>query len=313
MPLFHVGAKYWQLATHMAGMPIYLHRRFDAHAAVETIERERITITHLAPTMLQAILDLPDLRARDLSSLHTISYGAAPMAEPLLRRAVEALGPIFVQRYGSTEAAAVTSLEKTDHVIGGTPDQARLLVSAGQPNVMTEIKIVRADGTECAPGEAGELLIHNPDLVMQGYWRNPEATAEAMRDGWFYTGDVGTIDERGYLTIVDRIKDMIISGGENIYPKEVEDALVQHPAVAGAAVIGVPDEKWGESVLAFVARNEGQDVEESELIEFCRSRVASYKKPSRIEFVDSLPHLASGKIDKVKLREPYWAGKERRV
>ena len=313
MPLFHVGAKYWQLAVHMAGVPLYLHRRFDAGAVVETIERERITITHLAPTMLQAILDLPDLARRDLSSLHTISYGAAPMAEPLLRRAIEALGPIFIQRYGSTEAAAVTSLEKIDHVLDGTPEQARLLVSAGQPNVMTELKIIRADGTECAPGEAGELLIHNPDLVMQGYWRNAEATAEAMRDGWFYTGDVGTLDTRGYLTIVDRIKDMIISGGENIYPREVEDALLQHLAVENAAVIGIPDDKWGESVLAFIVRSDGEEVSDSELIEYCQTRIASYKKPSRIEFIDALPYLASGKVDKVKLREPYWEGRERQV
>ena len=313
MPLFHVGAKYWQLAVQMAGASLHLHRRFDPQAAVEAIERERITITHFAPTMLQAILDLPDLSRRDLSSLHTISYGAAPMAEPLLRRAMEALGPIFVQRYGSTEAAAVTSLEKSDHVVDGTPTQARLLVSAGQPNLMTEIKIVRADGSECPPGEAGELLIKNPELVMQGYWRNEEATAEAMRDGWFHTGDVGTIDARGYLTIVDRIKDMIISGGENIYPREVEDALMRHAAVENAAVIGIPDDKWGEAVLAFVVRSDGQYIGESELIAHCRTRIASYKKPSRIEFIDALPHLASGKIDKVKLREPFWAGRARRI
>lgn len=313
MPLFHVGAKYWQLAVQMAAATLHLHRRFDAEAVVRAIEHERITITHFAPTMLQAILDLPDLSRRDLSSLHTISYGAAPMAEPLLRRAMETLGPIFVQRYGSTEAAAVTSLEKVDHVLDGTPEQSRLLISAGQPNLMTELKIVRTDGTECEPDEAGELLIHNPDLVMQGYWRNAEATAEAFRDGWFYTGDVGTLDECGYLTILDRIKDMIISGGENIYPREVEEALIGHVAVENAAVIGIPNDKWGETVLAFVVASDGQEVGETELIEYCRTRIASYKKPSRIEFIDALPYLASGKVDKVKLREPYWIGRERRV
>ncbi len=313
MPLFHVGAKYWQLAVQMAGARLYLHRRFDPQAVVEAIERERITITHFAPTMLQAILDLPDLARRDLTSLHTVSYGASPIPEPLLRRALEALGPIFVQRYGSTEAAAVTSLEKSDHVIDGTPEQARLLVSAGQPNLMTEIKIVRADGSDCAPGEAGELLIKNPDLVMQGYWRNEEATAEAMQGGWFHTGDVGTLDARGYLAIVDRIKDMIISGGENIYPREVEDALMHHGAVDNAAVIGVPDDTWGEAVLAFVVRRVGAEAGEAELIEHCRARIASYKKPSRIEFVRALPYLASGKVDKVRLREPYWAGRARRI
>jgi acyl-CoA synthetase (AMP-forming)/AMP-acid ligase II len=178
---------------------------------------------------------------------------------------------------------------------------------------MTELRIVRADGAECAPGEAGELLIKNPDLVMQGYWRNQAATAAAMQGGWFHTGDVGTLDARGYLTIVDRIKDMIISGGENIYPREVEDALVRHPAVENVAVIGVPDEKWGESVLAFVVRRDGSETGEAELIEHCRARIASYKKPSRIEFLDALPYLASGKVDKVSLREPYWAGRARRI
>ena len=313
MPLHHVGAKYWQLAVHMAGAGLYLHRRFDARPVVETIERERITITHLAPTMLQAILDLPDLARHDLTSLQPVSYGAAPMSEPLLRRALDAMGPIFVQRYGATETAAVSSLEKADHVVDGTPEQSRLLMSAGQPNLMTELRIVRADGSECAPGEAGELLIKNPDLVMQGYWRNEEATAATMRDGWFHTGDVGTLDERGYLTIVDRIKDMIISGGENIYPREVEDALVHHPTVENVAVIGIPDDKWGESVLAFVIRSDGTETSEAELIEYCRTRIASYKKPSGVQFLDELPYLASGKVDKVRLREPYWAGRARRI
>ena len=313
MPLFHVGAKYWQLAVQMAAATLHLHRRFDAGTVVEAIERERITIAHFAPTMLQAILDFPDLSRRDLSSLHTITYGAAPMAEPLLRRAIETLGPIFVQRYGSTETAAVTSLEKCDHVLDGTPEQTRLLISAGQPNLMTQLKIVRTDGTECAPEEAGELLIHNPDLVMQGYWRNAEATAEAMRDGWFHTGDVGTLNECGYLTILDRIKDMIISGGENIYSREVEEALISHVAVENAAVIGVPSDKWGEAVLAFVVASDNLNVGGTELIEYCRTRIASYKKPSRIEFVNALPYLASGKVDKVKLREPYWIGRKRRV
>jgi acyl-CoA synthetase (AMP-forming)/AMP-acid ligase II len=269
----------------MAGASVHLHRRFDPHEAVKAIERERLTITHLAPTMLRAILDLPDLARRDLTSLRTISYGAAPMTEPLLRRGLEALGPIFVQRYGSTEAAAVTSLEKADHVLDGTPEQTRLLVSAGQPNVMTELRIVRADGSECAPGEAGELLIKNPDLVMQGYWRNAEANAAAMRDGWFHTGDVGTLDERDYLTIVDRIKDMIISGGENIYPREVEDALMGHEAVDEAAVIGIPDDKWGEAVLAFVVRGAaaeiGDQAGEAELIEYCRTQAVGHSRRRR--------------------------------
>ena len=225
--------------------------------------------------------------------------------EPLLRRAIETLGPIFIQRYGSTETAAVTSLEKCDHVLDGTPEQTRLLISAGQPNLMTELKIVRTDGTECAPEEAGELLIQNPDLVMQGYWRNTEATAEAMQDGWFHTGDVGTLDECGYLTILDRIKDMIISGGENIYPREVEEALIGHVAVENAAVIGIPDDQWGEAVKAFVVLKPATTATANELVEFCRERLAGYKQPRSVDFIEALPRNPSGKVLKRDLRNQY--------
>ena len=313
MPLFHVGAKYQQLAYHLTGARVYLHRRFDAEAVVEAIERDRITVAHFAPTMLQAVLDLPDLARRDLTSLRTISYGAAPMPVPLLRRSLDAFGPVLVQRYGATESAAVSFLDKHHHMPDGTPEQVRLLASAGQANVMTELKIIRDDGGECASGEPGELLISNPELVMQGYWRDPEATREVMRDGWYHSGDIGTLDENEFLTIIDRKKEMIISGGENISPREVEEALVHHEAVESASVIGVPDDKWGETVLAFVVLNKGAKASGEALIEFCRTRIAGYKKPSAIEFRDSLPLLASGKVDKVRLKEPYWVGRGRRL
>ena len=313
MPLFHVGAKYQQLAHHLAGATIHVHRRFDAADAVDTIERERITITHLAPTMLQAILDLPGIAGRDLSSLHTISYGAAPMPVPLLRRALSVFGPVFVERYGATESAAVTALMKHQHVPDGTAQEVARLTSAGQPNLKTGIRTVREDGSDCAPGEPGELLIRNPDLVMQGYWRNPEATRAAFSDGWFRSGDVATIDEENFLTIIDRKTEMIISGGENIYPSEVEEALARHPAVAEAAVIGVPDDKWGETVLAFVVTGDGVEIGADDLIAHCRTLIASYKKPSRIAFLTALPRVASGKIDKPALRAPYWQDRDRKV
>lgn len=313
MPLFHVGAKYLQLAHHLAGATIFVQRRFDAQAAVETIERERITRTHFAPTMLQAVLELPDIDVRDLSSLRMITYGTAPMSVPLLRRALEKFGPVFQQRYGSTEAAAVTALFAHQHVLDGSPEEVARLASAGQANLMTDVRVVRDDGQDCAPGEPGELLIRNPDLIMQGYWRNLEATREVLKDGWFASGDVATIDEERFVTIVDRKNDMIISGGENIYPREVEEAIAHHPDVSDVSVIGVPDQRWGETVMAFVVHRAGRLLNSEDIIAHCRSRIASYKKPTRVEFRESLPRMPSGKIDKRKLREPYWQDQQRQV
>jgi len=313
MPLFHVGAKYLQLAHHLAGATIHVHRRFDARAAVTTIEQERITRTHFAPTMLQSVLELPDIDDHDLSSLRMITYGTAPMSVPLLRRALEKFGPVFQQRYGSTEAAAVTALLAHQHMLDGSPEEVRRLASAGQPNLMTDVRVVKDNGEDCAPGEPGELLIRNPDLIMQGYWKNPAATQEVLKNGWFASGDVATLDEERFVYIVDRKNEMIISGGENIYPREVEEAIAHHPDVLDVAVIGVPDEKWGETVMAFVVQREGRTSKSVDMIEHCRNRIASYKKPKRVEFCESLPRMPSGKIDKRKLRQPYWKGQDRQV
>jgi acyl-CoA synthetase (AMP-forming)/AMP-acid ligase II len=313
MPLFHIGARFFQLAHHMAGAAVHLMRRFDAAAAVAAIERERITTLHLAPTMIRAVLDLPDLDRHDLSSLRTLSYGAAAMPVALLRRALDRFGPILMQRYGSTESAAVSYLDKHHHKPDGTAAEMARLASAGQPGVMAELRVVRADGSDCDIGEAGVVMVRNPKLVMQGYWRNPDATRAVLRDGWYDMGDIGYFDADGFLFIVDRKTEMIISGGENIYPREVEEAILHHPAVADAAVIGIPDDRWGEAVLAFVVLRDGATAEEAEIIEFCRTRIASYKKPRRIEFRDSLPRASTGKIDKIRLREPYWQGRDQRV
>jgi acyl-CoA synthetase (AMP-forming)/AMP-acid ligase II len=313
MPLFHIGGRFFQIAHHMAGATIHLPRRFDAAAVADTIERERITTLHLAPTMVQALLDVPGLDQRDISSLRTLSYGASAMPVALLRRALARFGPILIQRYGSTEAAVVSALDKHQHVPDGTPEQVARLASAGQAGAMAEICVRHADGSECAPGESGSIWVRNPDLVMQGYWRNPDATAAVLRDGWYEMGDVGYLDAEGFLFIVDRKTEMIVSGGENIYPREVEEALMHHPAVMDTAVIGIPDEKWGESVLAFVVLRDGMSAGEDEIVAFCRTRIASYKKPRRVEFRDRLPRASTGKIDKIALREPYWKGRDRRV
>jgi acyl-CoA synthetase (AMP-forming)/AMP-acid ligase II len=242
-----------------------------------------------------------------------IGYGAAAMPVALLRRALDRFGPILMQRYGSTEAAVVSYLDTHHHVLDGAAHEVARLASAGKPGPMSEIKVVRGDGSECDVGESGLVMVRNPKLVMQGYWRNEAATREVLRDGWFEMGDVGYLDAAGFVFIVDRKTEMIISGGENIYPREIEEAVMHHPAVADTAVIGVPDEHWGESVLAFVAVRDGETVDEAELIAFCGDRIAGYKKPRRVEFRDELPRNSAGKIDKVSLRKPFWEGRDRQV
>jgi acyl-CoA synthetase (AMP-forming)/AMP-acid ligase II len=313
MPLYHVGAKCQQLGFHYRGATVVLQRAFDPRAVLETIQSEGITVTLLAPVMIQALLEVPDLRRYDLSSLRTLYYSAAPMPTALLRRAIDVFGPIFAQFYGMTESGPMgTTLHKHQHLLDGRPEEVRRLASAGQPFPSCEVRIVDDNGRDCPIGEPGEVLLRN-DTLMQGYWNNSVATEQTIRDGWLHTGDVGVLDDEDYLFIVDRKKDMIVSGGENIYPREVEEALYQHTAVAEAAVIGVPDERWGEAVKAFVVLKPGRSADPGELIEHCRTLVASYKKPKSVDFVASLPRLPNGKINKVELREPYWEGSERRV
>ena len=312
-PLFHAGGKWMQLGHHFRGCTVYLQRQFDAGVLLETIERERITATLLPATMLRAVLDHPDFAWRDLSSLRTLYYAAGPTPVPLLRRALAAFGPILIQYYGGTEAGGVgTAMLKHHHAHDDPAVLARRLASAGQPKPLARVRIVREDGTDCDVDEPGEIIVHS-DAHMQGYWNNPAATAETLRDGWIYTGDIGTRDRDYFIYVIDRKKEMIISGGANIYAREVEDALHCHPAVLEAAVIGVPDEKWGEAVHAVVAKQPGATVTANDLIEHCRSLIASYKKPSGVTFVADLPKQENGKIDKLALRAPFWAGRERRV
>jgi acyl-CoA synthetase (AMP-forming)/AMP-acid ligase II len=312
MPLFHVGARIESLSFLLLGGTLVLHRTFDAVAALETIARERITAIHCAPIMIQRILDVPNRAAFDTSSLQHVRYASAPMPVPLLRRALAAFGPIFAQVYGMTECLGGTTLKPHEHVVDGSELDIRRLASAGRPYLSTDLRIVHMDGREAVPGETGEILLRSP-ATMAGYWNNHAASVEALRGGWFHTQDLGYVDDDGFLFIIDRKKDMIISGGENIYSWEVEEALRHHPAVAEAAVIAVPDREWGEAVKACVVVRDGMTVSEGELIAHCRARIASYKKPRSIDFVQELPRLFNGKVNKKALREPYWAGRERRV
>ena len=303
-PLFHIGARSLASGQQWRGGTIVLHRSFDAQEVIRTIERERITAIHLVPTMVQALLDAPNIGQHDLSSLQMLMYAAAPMPVPLLKRALQVFGPIMYNGFGQTEINLMSVLHPHQHLLEGSPEQTARLGSVGQPHPRCEIRIVDDEGRECAAGVAGEITARS-ETAMVGYWNNSTATADTVRDGWVHTGDVGYLDDQGYLFLVDRKKDMIITGGENVYSREVEDTLLAHAAVADVAVIGVPDEKWGEAVTAIVVLRPGQHALEQELIAHCKTRIASYKCPRTVELVDALPRLPTGKLNKVELRKQY--------
>ena len=315
MPLFHVGAKIEWLALQYMGGAACVLPAFDPLEVFAAIERERLTMAHFAPVMVKTLVEHERRSDFDLSSLTRVHYGSAPVAEANLRTAVAAFGPIFTQVYGMTEHLSTSMLLPYQQRLDGSAADLQRLRSAGQPYPGIELKIVDAELKPVAEGDVGAIgeVAVRSDFMMSGYWNNPEATAVAVRDGWLLTGDVGRIDADGFLYIVDRKKDMVISGGENIYCREVEDALVLHPDVMDAAVIGVPDAKWGEAVKAFVIVRDGMSVSEEELIAHTRTYIASYKRPRSIEFVAALPRLPHGKPDKKALRAPYWSDRQRGI
>jgi acyl-CoA synthetase (AMP-forming)/AMP-acid ligase II len=288
-------------------------KSFDPGLIFKTIQEYRITNMFAAPTMVKLMVDSPAVDRYDHSSLKCLNYGGGPMLVEDLKQAMEKLGPCLVQLFGQGESPmTITYLPHGDHVLYGTPEQMKRLASAGIARTDVEVKIFDPEDNELPAGEMGEIVTRS-DLVMKGYWRNPEATAETLRNGWLHTGDLGYKDEKGYLFIMDRSKDMIISGGENIYPREIEEVIIQHPAVREVAVIGVPDPKWGEAIKAVVALVPGESATESELIAFCKDHIASYKKPKSVDFVDQLPKSNYGKVLKRELRAKFWEKKERRV
>lgn len=300
MPMFHIGAKAIALAQQWVGGTVHLHRTYDPAAIMADIETHRITATHMAPTLIQGLLDAPDIGSKDLSSLRTILYSAAPMPPSLLDRALSAFGPIFQQMYGQTEGIG-TLLPVSAHTLSDDPKARERLYSVGHAFIGCEVSIRDDKGRSLAAGDIGEICIRGP-VMMQGYWNNTAASLQALREGWLHTGDMGRMDEDGYVHLADRKKDMIVSGGENIYSREVEDALASHPNVSAVAVVGRPDEKWGESVVAVVVLKSGASVSAEDLIVHCRSQIAGYKRPRQIVFVENLPTLASGKVNKVALR-----------
>jgi acyl-CoA synthetase (AMP-forming)/AMP-acid ligase II len=313
MPLYHIGGRIQSAAHQLIGCTIVLHRAFRPPEFLASLRENRVTTTLLAPTMLADMLDAGGFDRASLPQIHTINYSAAPMPEQLLRRGIAAFGPIFVQLYGMTETGAPgTVLHAYQHVLDGPEALVRRLRSAGQPMIGCDVRVVRDDGSDAAPGEPGEIVIGS-DTVMAGYWNNHVATAATLRGGYVHTGDIGERDADGFIYVVDRLKDMIVSGGENIYSREVENALMSHPAVLEAAVVGGPDPRWGETVVAFVVKRAGATVLVEEIVEHCRVTIAPYKRPRDVRFVDALPKLPNGKVEKFKLRAPLWAGRERAV
>jgi acyl-CoA synthetase (AMP-forming)/AMP-acid ligase II len=292
---------------------ILFPRHFEPTNVFETIERYRVTNIFLAPTMIKLLVDAPEIEKYDLSSLRHIVYGGGPMYVDDLKIALGRLGPLFVQIYAQGETPMTgTYLRREDHVTHGSEEQESRLMSAGVARTGVEVRILDAEDGEGARGELGEIVVRGPS-VMKGYWRQPDATADTLRNGWLHTGDVGYMDSSGYVFILDRKKDMIISGGANIYPREIEEVIQQHPAVKEVAVVGVPDELWGESVRAVVALHDGYSVTEHDIVSECLGHLASYKKPTSVEFVPELPKNANGKILKRELRDRYWLARDRKV
>ncbi len=309
--------------THAGGvllLPVLLRRGvclildgYDPRSFLEQTQREKVTASLFVPTMLYMLLDYPNLADYDASSLRTILYGAAPIAPERLKQAITHFGPIFSQFYGQTEAPMIlAALPKEEHIVADPEREQQILSSCGRPTLTTQIKLVDAQGNPAPVGEVGEIVARCT-FMMDGYYKDPEKTAATIQDGWLYTGDLARQDEEGFLYIVDRAKDMIISGGFNVYPREVEDVLFEHPAVKQAAVIGIPHEKWGEAVLAIVVLHAGQTATAAELIEFVRERKGSLVAPKEVEFWDSIPLTNLGKVDKKKIRQPYWQQQARQV
>jgi long-chain acyl-CoA synthetase len=313
-PMFHLADVGSVFALTMVGARHVFIPMFNPVHVLEAIQNEKVTCTILVPTMVNAVLNHPDADTYDLSSLKRLVYGASPMPLEVLKKGLQKWGQIFAQGYGMTETAPLlTSLDIWEHIVDGTPEQVRRLNSVGKEALGVEVRVVNAEGDDVQPGEIGEIIARGPN-VMSGYWRMPEATAAAIVDGWMYTGDLATVDEENYIYIVDRSKDMIISGGENVYSVEVENALYTHAAVLECAVIGIPHSKWGEAVHAVVVCKPGMSVSEEELLAHARAQIAGYKVPRSVEFqLEALPKSGAGKILKRDLREKYWTGKSKHV
>jgi fatty-acyl-CoA synthase len=315
-PLFHLADAWATWAVTWVGGTHVLVREFDAKVVLEAIEKEKVTLTNLIPTMLNLMVNHPDVGKYDYRSLRVLLSGGAPIAPEVVRKIVETFKCDYIQTYGMTETSPYLTLSILKEHLDQLPyeDRLRFKSKTGREFVGVELKVVNDRGGEVEKDEkeVGEIIVKG-DIVTNGYWKLPEETAKSIKDGWLYTGDMAVMDEEGYVTIVDRKKDMILTGGENVYSTEVENILYMHPAILECAVIGVPDEKWGEAVKGIVVLKPGQKATVQEIIQFCKDRVAHYKAPKSIDFMDALPRTGSGKIHKKGLRDSYWKGYEKKV
>jgi acyl-CoA synthetase (AMP-forming)/AMP-acid ligase II len=309
MPIFHIGGSGWGVMGLYHGAKGVIAREFDPTKVLDFFEQSGITKLFMVPAAMQFVVRQPRAREVDFSRLKYMLYGASPIPAALLKECIDVFGCGFVQMYGMTETTGtIVALPPEDHVEG-----LERMRSAGKAMPGVELAILDGDGNRLPPGEVGEIATRSGSN-MAGYWNLPEATAKTLgSDGWLRTGDAGYMDKDGYLYIHDRIKDMIISGGENIYPAEVESAICDHPDVAEVAVVGVPDDKWGEAVKAIVVMKPGRKATPTDIIGFTRERIAGFKTPKSVDFIEALPRNASGKILRRHLRDPFWAGKDRQV
>lgn len=309
IPAFHIGGLWWAMTGLGVGACNVVMESFVGHELLALIERQRVTKVCMVPAMIQVALLEPRIAQTDFSSLGHVVYGGAPIPRALLERAMAVFGCDFAQIYGLTETGnTAVCLRPADH----RESSGDRLRAAGRPYPGVQLRCIDASGRELPPRAVGEICIRSP-ANMVGYWKRPDANATSLIDGWIHTGDAGYVDEDGYLFIQDRLKDMIIYAGENIYPAEIENVLCAHPAVLEAAVIGVPDERWGELVRAFIVKRPGHEVTPRQLLVHARRDLAEFKLPKVFEFVDSLPRTPSGKLKKAELREPFWRGRERNV
>ncbi len=308
-PLFHLADAWATWAITWVGGTHVLVNEFDPPAVLAAIEREKVTLTNLIPTMLNALVNHPGVNDYDYRCLRVLLSGGAPIAPEVVRRIVETFRCDYIQTYGMTETSPYLTLSiLKGHLLDKSPEEQLCIKSkTGREFIAVELKVVTDDGRQVKRDEkeVGEIIVRG-DTVTPGYWKLPEETARSIKNGWLYTGDMAVMDEEGYVTIVDRRKDMIVTGGENVYSTEVEHTLYLHPAVLECAVVGVPDEKWGEAVRAIVVLKPARDVTAEELIRFCKERIARYKAPKAIDFISVLPKTGSGKIEKKKLRDAYW-------
>ena len=311
-PMFHIaGDTMVRSILYMGGCNIIL-KTFDPAATLQLIQGHKATHISIVPTHLVAMLALPDVKKYDVSSLKFIWYGGSPMPVEVMKNGLATFGTIFGQGYGQSESGpAICHLPKEDHNVLGTTEEKKL-ASVGQPDIGVQVRIVDDKGKDVSPGELGEIIVRSKHNMLE-YWKKPKDTSNTIIDGWLHTGDIGRYDEKGYVFLVDRKKDMIISGGENVFPREIEEILYRNPKVHEVAVIGIPDPYWVEKVHAVVSLKKGVKATAEELIDFCKKNLAGYKCPKSVEFVDALPKNAAGKIMKRDLREKYWANQERKI